>query len=748
MNAAMSDAPAETELRIEGMTCAACVQRVERSLSRVPGVRTAAVNLATHRAQVVTDSLVDPAALVAAVEATGFGASPVAPDADPVETALPDRTDTDTPTVVPEGARATRRAAAALAMSVPLMVLAMVPWAHFAGSGWVEAALALAVTWGAGVSMHRAAFASARHGGATMDTLVVLGANAALAHSLYTLAFRAHPGGHGAHLYFETAAMIVSLVLVGRALESRARQRTGDALRALAAMRPRTATVLRDGVEHSVDAAAVRVGDRLRVKPFEQFAADGVVRAGAGHVDESMLSGESAPVLKAPGDPVSGGTVNGATALEVEALRVGADTQLAQIVRMVARAQGSRAPAQRLADRVAAVFVPVVAAVAALTAVGWMLADAGSATALLRAVSVLVVACPCALGLATPTAIIVGVGRAARRGVLFRDAETLERAVGITAVVFDKTGTLTRATPTLTDALGLGDGDLDEALSLAAAVEAQSDHPLARAIVQGAAARGLSCPVASEVTALPGVGVMGTVAGHTVRVVADDGALDASGAAQVAGLRAEACTVSLVWVDGVARALLGVRDPLREGAAEAVTALTARGVAVWLVSGDHATTAAAVARAVGIPEARVRAEVRPAGKAAIVAALQAGGARVAVVGDGVNDAPALSQAEVGIAMGGGTDVAVATAGVTLVRNDPRAVAEALGIAAATLRTVRQNLFWAFVYNTVGVPLAAFGLLEALGGPMLAAAMMAMSSVCVVGNALRLRTTAIPGLKPA
>ncbi len=725
----MPPSPAETELAIEGMTCASCVQRVERSLLRVPGVRSATVNLATHRAQVVGDPGLSEADLVSAVEGTGFGARPLAPEA-PLDLSDP---------AAAHASGDAGRWALALGLSLPLMALAMIPALRFAGSAWVEAALAVVVTWGAGASLHRGALAAARHRTATMDTLVVLGANAALGHSLYTLLVHPHPAGHGSHAYFETAAMIVSLVLVGRHLESRARRHTGDALRALAGMRPNTARVVRDGVESTVEAAAVRVGDLLRVRPFEQFAADGRVARGEGYVDESMLSGESAPVHKAVGDPVSGGTVNGPTALEVEAVRVGADTQLAQIVRLVARAQGSKAPAQRLADRVAGVFVPVVAAVAAVTAVGWMIAETAPEVALLRAVAVLVVACPCALGLATPTAIIVGVGRAARGGVLFRDAEALERAEAITAVLFDKTGTLTRATPTLTDALPLDGADLSEVLALAAAVESESEHPLARAVVAEALSRGLEIPAAVSVRSLPGVGVEGAVAGRAVRVAADDGSLSPEAQTQVDALRAQACTVSVVTVDGIPQGLLGVRDPVREGAAEAVAGLKTQGVTVWLVTGDHTSTAEAVAQTVGIEAARVRAGVRPEGKAALVAELQAAGERVAMVGDGVNDAPALSLAEVGIAMGGGTDVARATAPVTLVRNDPRKVLEALGIAAATLRTVRQNLFLAFVYNTVGIPLAAFGLLEAFGGPMLAAGMMALSSVCVVGNALRLRS---------
>jgi len=726
---------AETQLALEGMTCAACVTRVERSLLRVPGVLGAEVNLATHRALVVRDAAVTEAALVAAVEATGFGAACLAPDAPPV--ALPDpddHTDPDAP--------ARRRLVVALGLSVPLMALAMIPAVQFPGSVWVEAALAVAVTWGTGASLHRAAFSAARHGGATMDTLVVLGANAALGYSLVVRFVQGHGPGHGAHVYFETAAMIVSFVLLGRYLEARARRRTGDALRALATLAPRTAEVVRAGVVLTIDAGLVRVGDRMRVKPFAQFAADGRVVRGEGHVDAAMMTGESAPVAVGPGDAVVGGTVNGATALEVEALRVGADTRLAQIVRLVARAQGSKAPAQRMADRVAAVFVPVVTAVAVVTAVGWMLAGATPGTALLHAVSVLVVACPCALGLATPTAMLVGVGRAARRGILFRDAEALERTHAVNTVLFDKTGTLTRGAPVLTDVIALEGASTNEALGFAAALESQSEHPLARAIVEGARARGAEVVEAGSVRSLPGVGVEGLVSGRRVRVAAADTGLSADAGAVVEALRAAATTVAVVSVDDTPWAVLGVRDPLRDGAAEAVGALQGRGVRVGLVSGDHAGTVAAVATAVGIATEDTRAGASPEDKAAHVAGLQAAGQRVAMVGDGVNDAPALGTADVGIAMGGGTDVARATASITLVRDDPRAVAEALDLAAATLRTVRQNLFFALIYNTVGIPLAAFGLLAALGGPMLAAAMMAMSSVCVVGNALRLRTARV------
>ncbi len=724
------------EFDIDGMTCAACVGRVERVLKKVPGVHEAAVNLATHRARIAVAPGVEAAALIAAIERAGYGAKPH------VDAFSADDLRDDAPPAEPEAPALpveTLRALVALPVSALLMALAMVPALHFARTAWVQGALAVAVVWGAGWPVQRVALTNARHGAATMDTLIALGANAALLHSLRTALGGAH-GAH-AHLYFETAAMIVAFVLLGRALEARARHRTGDALRALVALRPQRAVVVRNGEAREIPVSRVRVGDRVQVGANARVPVDGVVREGAPHVDCSMLTGESVPVACAVGDAVAAGTVNGATPFALDATRVGADTALAQIVKMVERAQGSRAPIQRMADRAAAVFVPVILGAAALTALGWRLAGHPAEHALLAAVTVLVVACPCALGLATPTAVIVGAGRAATKGILVRDAASLERAHALTDVVFDKTGTLTRGRPALTDVTALHGFDADAVLRLAAAVERESEHPLARAVVDEAQRRNLTQSNASDVRALAGQGVRGTVDGTVVCVghgaLLDD-ALDDDARAALDALRATGRTTALVSVDGVAAGALGLFDDVRPEAAEAVSHLRAMGLRVHLVSGDHPRAVDAVAARVGIDPSCVRAGVLPGDKGAVIEALRREGRVVAMVGDGVNDAPALATADVGFAMGGGTDVAIEAAAVTLMRADPRAVADAITLSRAVMRVIRQNLFWAFAYNVVGVPLAAFGVFERLGGPMLAAAAMAMSSVTVVSNALRLR----------
>lgn len=727
------------ELDIEGMTCASCVTRLEKVLRKVPGVTEASVNLATRRALVSAREDVSLEALVAAVERAGFGATPHAE---------PGFTDDDN--VRPDGAeRADRRArwtpeqwrlAVALALGAPLMLVAMVPALAFAGNGWVQCALATVIVWGAGWPIQRTALVTARHGDATMDTLIALGSNAALVYSFASLVRGGSHAGH-AHLYFETAGMIVALVLLGRALESRARAKTGDALRALASMRPRAARVVRGDEEREIPVERVRVGDGVRVRAHERIPVDGVVREGASHVDISMLTGEPMPVARGVGDAVVGGAVNGPSPLWIEATKVGADTALAQIVRLVERAQGSKAPVQRLADRVAAVFVPVVMAVAALTFVVWWRALGHPFDhALTVAVSVLVVACPCALGLATPTAVMVGTGRAAERGILVRDAASLERACAITDVIFDKTGTLTRGAPAVTDVIARGMSE-DELIALAAAVEEESEHPLARAIVRAAKERRVTIARATRVTAVAGEGVRGEVGGETVRVGGGElvtGALDDAARRELDALQAKGRTAAVVVRGDVYAGLIGLADPVKDTSREAVAALAAMGIRVHLVTGDHPVTARAVAEALGIASERVRAGVLPGDKSAAVEALREGGAVVAMVGDGVNDAPALAAADVGFAMGTGTDVAIETAPVTLMRGDPRAVVEAITWSRRTVSTIRQNLFWAFVYNAVGIPVAALGLLERWGGPMLAAAAMAMSSVSVVASSLRLR----------
>jgi Cu+-exporting ATPase len=563
-----------------------------------------------------------------------------------------------------------------------------------------------------------------------MDTLVAVGSLAAL---LLGAARVLREGPHAMHLEFETGAVIVTLVLFGRALEARARRRTGDAVRALVALRPPVAHVIRDGVELDVPVALVRVGERVRVRAHERVPVDGALREGEAALDLSMLTGESEPVVPALGEEVFAGTLNGETAFVIEAARVGGDTRLAQIVRLVEAAQGSKAPAQRLADRVAAVFVPGIFSVAALTLLGGLAAGLPPGVAALRAVTVLVVACPCALGLATPTAIVVGTGLAARAGALLRDAATLERLAAVDTVVFDKTGTLTEGRPAVQAVCGVAGVTDRDVLALAAAIEADATHPLARSIVREARARGVEVLVAQGVRSIPGVGVEGRVGESRVEVGV---AVDALG--EFDAWRAKAWTALELRRDGVVVGGLAVADALRAESAEAVRALVARGVRVHLVSGDHPRAAAAVGERVGIDPSRVRGGVSPEGKRDAVEALRRAGRVVAMVGDGVNDAPALASADVGVAVGGGADIADAAASVTLAHADPRGVARALEVARATMSTVRQNLAWAFGYNVIAVPLAAFGALDRLGGPMAAAGAMAFSSVAVVLNALLLR----------
>jgi Cu+-exporting ATPase len=740
------------DLAITGMTCASCVVSVESALRSVPGVSSADVNLATERASVRIDPATDLAAIVRAVERAGYGALPVPTDererADHVaaERALRLRYVHDL----------RRRLTVASVLAALTMVLAMADLVlpelqHAEWRASLLFALATPVQLWAAAPFYRAAWSAARHRTTNMNTLVVVGTTAAYGTSVVAtffpqLFYAAGLEPHQ-HLYYETATAIVALILVGRFLEARARARTGDAIRALLALGAKTARVRRPGgVEADIDIADLAVGDVLVVRPGETIAADGLVIAGASAVDESMLTGESVPVEKATGDEVTGGTLNRTGALRVRATKVGGQTVLASIVRLVEAAQSSKPPIQRLVDRIAAVFVPVVLAVALVTFLAWLaLAPAPAFGAALRAaIAVLIIACPCALGLATPTALTVGMARGAARGILIRDADALERARSVDVVAFDKTGTLTAGRPQLTDLLACADFGEDEVLRLAAAAERQSEHPLGRALVEAATERGLDVLDATAFTYLPGEGVHATVAGHdvwigTAALAREHGFAEVP---EVVLARHEEAgkTPVVLTVDGKPGAIFAFADTPKPAAREAVAALRARGLRTLLLSGDTPRAAAAVARELGIDD--VRAGVRPAGKDAVVAALQREGHRVAMVGDGVNDAPALARADLGIAIGSGTDVAIASAGVVLVGGDPRGVPRALRLSRATVNTIRGNLFWAFVYNVLLIPLAAGALYPFTGwvlSPVLAAGAMALSSVTVVTNSLRLRS---------
>ncbi|WP_155479058.1 heavy metal translocating P-type ATPase [Rhodoplanes serenus] len=720
-------------LDITGMTCAACAGRVEAALRRVPGVASASVNLALERADVaVTAAEVTPAALAAAVERTGFGAQPRA------TSAAERRRD--------EEAREQERlfaerqqlrhlvVAAALTLPLVLPMVAAPFGAHWHFDPWFELALATPVQLVVGARFYKAAFAALRAGSGNMDLLVALGTTAAYLFSLAMVLTRGEAAT--GHLYFEGAAAVITLVVFGKWLEARAKRGTTAAIRALMTLRPERARVLRDGGEVEIGIDAVRAGDRVVVRPGERIPVDGTVTEGESEADESLVTGESVPVVKRPGDKVTAGALNGVGRLIVAAVAVGEDTTLARIIRLVENAQAGKAPVQRLVDRVSAVFVPAVVLIALVAFAGWLVAGQGLESALVAAVSVLVIACPCALGLATPAALVAGTGAAARAGILVKDIEALERAAAVDTVVFDKTGTLTEGRPALTEAVPLDPAlDRDTLLRLAAAVQTGSEHPLAAAVLAAVPQVALA-PVA-DFRALVGRGVVGTVEGRRVAIgnrdlMAELGIDLAAASPVLDGIEAEARTAVVVAADGRAIGVLGIADPLRPESAAAVALLAARGVRAEMLTGDAEAVAAKVAGALGL--SAYRASVKPADKSGALAALKAAGRTPAMVGDGINDAPALAAAEVGIALGTGADVAVEAAPVTLMRADPRLVAAALDISRRTVRKIRQNLFWAFVYNVIGLPLAAFGVLT----PALAGAAMAMSSVSVVTNSLWLK----------
>ncbi len=668
------------------MTCAGCASRIERRLNDIDGVE-ASVNLATERAAVRYDAAsLDMSTLVAAVESVGYGAS------------LAGRAREEQPDSL------RRRLAAAVVLTVPLVLVAMVPPLRFDGWEWLAAALATPVVFWAGWQFHRTAVRNLRHRAVTMDTLVSLGTLAAWTWSVVALLLV-----DGGDTYFEVAAVITTLILLGRFLEARARRRAGEALRALAELGVKEANVLRDGVEVAVPAAEVAVGDLFVVRPGEKIATDGVVVEGESAVDRSMLTGEPMPEDAAPGDEVVGATINVSGRLIVRATRVGSDTALAQIARLVAEAQTGKAPVQRLADRVSAVFVPVVIAIALATLVGWLVATGDATDAFTASVAVLIIACPCALGLATPTALLVGTGRGAQLGILIRGPEVLERTRALTTIVLDKTGTVTEGRMRLVE-----NGLPAEALRLAGAVEAASEHPVGRAVAEAARAEFGALPQVDGFRNVAGRGVTGLVEGHRVEI--DRGT---------------------VLVDGALAGRLSVADSVKPTSAEAIAELRALGLTPVLVTGDSEENAVRVAREVGVE--RVVAGVLPDQKAAEVRRLQSEGEVVGMVGDGINDSPALAQADLGLAIATGTDIAVEASDLTLVTGDLRAAADAIRLSRRVLATIKGNLFWAFAYNVAAIPLAVAGLLN----PIVAAAAMAFSSVFVVTNSLRLRRFSSP-----
>ena len=737
----------DVELAIGGMTCASCAARIERKLNKLDGV-TAAVNYATEKAKISYPSSVTPDDLVDVVEATGYTATVPTP---PRDDGAPSETERDARDL--EAAGWWQRLVVSAALTVPVLAMSMVPALQFDNWQWISLTLASpVVVWGAW-PFHRAAVANARHGAATMDTLISVGVSAAWVWSVWALLFT-HAGMTGmrmpfdlfpdgeaeVHIYLEVAAAVTTFIIAGRYFEARAKRQSGAALRALLDMGAKDVAVLRDGSEVRVPVGQLAVGDRFVVRPGEKVATDGVVEDGTSAVDASMLTGEPVPVEVAPGDTVVGATVNAGGRLVVRATRVGADTQLAQMARLVEDAQNGKAEVQRLADRVSAVFVPIVIALSLITLAGWLLTGHSVTAAFTAAVAVLIIACPCALGLATPTALLVGTGRGAQLGVLIKGPEVLESTRVVDTIVLDKTGTVTTGRMELADVVPADGVNADHLLRLVGALEHASEHPIGQAIATGAVQRlGERVPGVEDFVSTQGLGVAGVVDGHAV-VAGRRGwlarewsqALDPRLTEAVEAAEQQGRTVVAAGWDGVVRGVLIVSDAVKPTSAQAVAELKELGLRPVLLTGDNERAARAVAAEVGIDE--VIAEVLPADKVAVVERLQREGRTVAMVGDGVNDAAALATSDLGIAMGTGTDVAIEASDLTLVRGDLRAAVDAIRLSRRTLRTIKGNLFWAFAYNVAALPLAALGLLN----PLIAGAAMAFSSVFVVSNSLRLR----------
>jgi len=711
-------------LAISGMTCASCSTRVENALGKVPGVLDASVNLATEQATVRVAQGMSAMTLIAAVERAGYGA--LLPQSAGIAPVVPAHKLPDWWPV-----------ALAMLLSLPLAapMFGSLLGLHWMLPGWLQMALATPVQFWLGARFYRAGWKALRAGSGNMDLLVAVGTSAAYGLSVYLLLTRAD----AMHLYFEASAVVISLVLLGKFLEARAKRQTTEAIRALQALRPLTARVRLDGIDRDLPIESIRVGDRVVIRPGERVPVDGVIEEGNSQIDESLLTGEALPVDKQPGDAVTGGAINAHGTLVARTTAVGAETTLARIIRLVENAQAAKAPIQRLVDKVSAVFVPVVMGIALVTFIAWWALKGDAEVAILNAVAVLVIACPCALGLATPTAIMAGTGVAARHGILIKDAEALELAHKVDTVVFDKTGTLTDGTPHVVACVEANGSDRQDVLTIAAALQAGSEHPLARAVLAEAAAASLAPLPARSQQALPGRGIAGEVGGTLYwlgnrRLMAENDVATAALEGAAAELETAGRTVS--WLarasDRHALGLLAFGDAVKAGAAAGVANLKARGIATVMLTGDNRGAARVAAAALGIDS--VMAEILPADKAAQVSQLRTAGRTVAMVGDGINDAPALAAADVGIAMSSGSDVAMHTAGITLMRGDPALVADAIDISQRTYAKIRQNLFWAFVYNVVGIPLAAAGLLN----PVIAGAAMAFSSVSVVSNALLLK----------